>query len=80
MSRSSSLLLILLLASGITEPLALAEGATLATAELASTPSLPPGLLGPILSNGRTGWHCEAELAASSQQPKDAQLPNELTN
>jgi|HubBroStandDraft_2_1064218.scaffolds.fasta_scaffold01757_7 hypothetical protein len=80
MSRTPSLLLILLLASGITEPLALAEGATLATTELALTPSLPPRLLGPILSSGRTGWHCEAELAASSQQPKGARLPNEVTN
>jgi len=80
MSRTRSLLLILLLALGTTEPLALAEGVTLATKELTLTPSPPPGLLGPILSSGRTGWHCEAELAASSQQPKGAQLPNELTN
>jgi hypothetical protein len=68
MSQTPVVLLILLLASGVAEPLALAEGATLAAAELTLTPSRPPDLLGTTLLNGRTGWRREAELAAASPE------------
>ncbi|HET6275791.1 MAG TPA: hypothetical protein VFE16_07675 [Candidatus Cybelea sp.] len=80
MSRAPLLLLLLLLASGVEEPLVFAEGATLASAELPFIPSAAPALLDPILSTGRTDWHCEPELAASSAQVREARLPNALAN
>lgn len=38
-------------------------------------PSGAPGLLGPITENGRTGWDCAAEKAATAQRWRDATLP-----
>lgn len=64
----------------VVEPLAFAKGIPLVTAELALTSSPAPELLLPILSKGRTEWHCQAELAASSEQWTDAQLPKQLTD
>ena len=38
-------------------------------------PTQMPSLLGPIASEGRVGWACEPERAASAQTMRDAHLP-----
>jgi hypothetical protein len=38
-------------------------------------PSEPAGLLGPITEDGRTGWNCPPERAATSRDAVAGQLP-----
>ena len=38
-------------------------------------PAQTPSLLGPIAAEGRVGWACEPERAASATSVRDAHLP-----
>lgn len=44
--------------------------------ERSLTPSQAPALLGPISVEGRTGWACEPERAATAVRARDAHLPS----
>jgi hypothetical protein len=39
-------------------------------------PSQSPSLLGPISIEGRVGWACKPERAATATTVRDAELPN----
>jgi hypothetical protein len=57
---------------------AVAQGASLEDLLAgALTPSVAPGLLGPITSAGRIGWECKPERAAAAAPWRHAELPSE---
>jgi len=69
---------VLLLALGTAVAVAGVELSPTAMAQVLE-PSQAPPLLGPIAVEGRVGWACEPEKAATTGSTRDAHLPEPPT-
>jgi len=76
--RTRLLLAAALLTSAVGAGVAYANGSSVVDISVSTLlPSEAPGMLGPISAQGRVGWACKPERAASARRWIDGELPGD---